>query len=627
MNAETTGQPVYEYVVVGSGAGGGPLAANLARAGYKVLLLEAGSDGSDNVISQVPAFHTLSTEEPCLQWSFFVKHYTAEERQRQDSKYVDGKGILYPRAGTLGGCTAHNAMILGYPSNSDWDKIAEITGDPTWCGDHMRKYFERLERCRYGPGRLSRRLMRALTFGIIGNPSRHGYKGWLTTEMADPELVFEDKQLLRIILEAAEQVIEEPGGNLLDRIIKFLKRGSFDPNDWRRVQARAEGLALIPMSTNCGWRTGPREYLKETQKKFPQNLTIQTETLVSKVLFDNDNKAIGVEYLEGASLYRADPQAETNRDVGTKREVYVKREVILAGGTFNTPQILMLSGVGPKEELSKHGLEVRVDLPGVGRNLQDRYEVGVITKMTDDFVLLQGTTFKPDEADSHFRQWQEHGTGAYTTNGFIIGFIMRSEPDRPDPDLYILGVPTYFKGYRPGYSKCIHERQFFTWTILKGHTRNTAGQVTLNSNNPRDVPAINFHYFDDDHSTDQKYWQEDLDAVVKGVEFVRQMNCDPDLRSIIEKEVVPGENVKSLPEIRDFIKKEAWGHHASGTCKIGQAEDKMAVLDSNFRVRGTKNLRVVDASVFPHIPGLFIVSAVYMISEKASDVILADASV
>jgi choline dehydrogenase len=120
-------------------------------------------------------------------------------------------------------------------------------------------------------------------------------------------------------------------------------------------------------------------------------------------------------------------------------------------------------------------------------------------------------------------------------------------------------------------------------------------------------------------------WQEDLDAVAEGVEFVRRMNQDPQLQRSITAEVVPGPDVRTREQLREFIKRESWGHHASCTCKIGSAEDPLAVLDGNFRVRGTENLRVVDASVFPRIPGLFIVSAVYMISEKATDAILADA--
>jgi choline dehydrogenase len=110
--------------------------------------------------------------------------------------------------------------------------------------------------------------------------------------------------------------------------------------------------------------------------------------------------------------------------------------------------------------------------------------------------------------------------------------------------------------------------------------------------------------------------------VVEGVEFVRRMMSRAS--EVVERELVPGESVNTREEIREFVRNEAWGHHASCTCKMGPKEDEMAVVDSKFRVHGTTNLRVVDASVFPRIPGFFIVTAVYMVSEKASDVILAD---
>jgi choline dehydrogenase-like flavoprotein len=158
-----------------------------------------------------------------------------------------------------------------------------------------------------------------------------------------------------------------------------------------------------------------------------------------------------------------------------------------------------------------------------------------------------------------------------------------------------------------------------TWAILKAHTENRAGTVTLRSADPRDMPHVNFRYFEEGSDTAGA----DLEAVVNGVEFARKLVRS--MGDVVEAEVIPGPAVETREQIRDFVRKNAWGHHASCSCPIGKPDDPMAVVDGDFRVYGTKGLRVVDASVFPRIPGFFVVSAVYMVSEKATDVILRDA--
>ena len=625
----------YDYIVVGSGAGGAPLACNLARAGYRVLVLEAGGD-DEPPSYQVPAFHGFAAEDEAFRWDFFVRHYDDETRQRADTKYSeDRRGILYPRCGTLGGCTAHNAMITVYPHVTDWERLAEVTKDPSWGPAPMHRYFERLERCtytnrwgQYVPNRVLAVLAMlwvrivALFYRLIGrrapdprNPGRHGFDGWLTTSSPDPSLLLEDPELVALVVIAAKAA-------LFGRIGRFFKGvlTRFDPNDWRNVVKRREGIMLTPLAIAAGRRNGTREHLNAVRRELPDKLTIELHALATRVVFEGDT-AVGVEYLKGARLYRADPRA--SGDAGAPRTVRARREVILAGGAFNTPQLLKLSGVGPRAELERFGIPVVADLPGVGENLHDRYEVGVISELRADFALTRDATFRApgpgEEPDPAYRAWLR-GRGPYTTNGVTIAIAKKSTRRRKEPDLYVFGIPGSFKGYYPGYARdTIKHRNLFTWVVLKAHTNNTAGSVTLTSADPRDVPHISFRYFDEGNDPSGA----DLAGVIDGIRFARRIMSLA--RPVVKREVLPGDDLTSDEQLGDFVKREAWGHHACGTCKIGADDDPMAVLDGRFRVRKTRRLRVVDASIFPHIPGLFIISAVYMSSEKASDIVLEDA--
>jgi choline dehydrogenase len=333
-----------------------------------------------------------------------------------------------------------------------------------------------------------------------------------------------------------------------------------------------------------------------------------------------------VEYLDGAHLYRADPRAPASGpEPGARQSLRATREVILAAGAFNSPQILKLSGIGPAEELARFGIPVLVDLQGVGRNLQDRYEVTVVTRMKRDFALLRECGFHPpgvgETPDACYAEWL-HGEGPYATNGTVLGLIRRSAAARPGSDLFIFGVPGYFKGYYPGYADRVRDKDYFTWAVLKAHTRNTAGTVTLRSADPRDPPEINFRYFAEGNDAAG----EDLASVVAGVGIARRMTAA--MRrpgGVAAEEEVPGPAVSSPDALARFVANEAWGHHASCSNRMGPRGDALAVVDNRFRVHGTQGLRVVDASVFPRIPGFFIVTPIYMISEKASDVILEDA--
>ena len=622
-SAETTfgaEAETVDYVVVGSGAGGGPLAANLALAGYTVALLEAGGDESPPEY-QVPAFYTRSVEHADLSWKYFVRHYADRQRQRLDSKYCEAEdGVFYPRSGTLGGCTAHHAMITVYTHAYDWDHIAALLGDDRWSAPAMEKYFRRLENCRYIPPLTRRR-------------TRHGFHGWLPTDIADPLLALKDWKIVRIALAAFCGAVQgrfwESFGKLLRAYwrapsgpIRFLK-GYFDPNDRPHSAGSEEGLYLVPVSVDRGRRAGARERILQAAASCPDRLLIRTHALATRVLFEG-KRAVGVEYLSGKHLYAADPNFSRDApDRGERRRIRARREVILAAGSFNSPQLLKLSGVGPRAELERLGIEVVADLPGVGENLQDRYEISVITKLKSDFAITRGATFRapgPGEPpDPLYAQWLE-GKGPYTTNGGILAQVKQSRRAVGGTDLIAFAVPGLFRGYFPGFSTTIaQERNYYSWVILKAHVRNMAGYVRLRSRDPTERPEINFRYFDEGSGD----WRADLDAVTEAVQYFRSVSART--RSINLGETLPGPDVRSETEVQDYVMRECWGHHASCTNKMALASDPMAVVDGAFRVHGLEGLRVVDASVFPFIPGFFIVTAVYMISEKASDLIIADA--
>jgi choline dehydrogenase len=476
-----------------------------------------------------------------------------------------------------------------------------LTGDASWRPENMRRYFESLERCSYRPDQW---LLHLTGY----NPSRHGFGGWLTVELPKLSATSFFEVIEPIWPELARAF--DTGGDTI-RKLRWLSEAGLDPNDWALVQQNFVGLCAPPLTTTNHRRTGTRERLLDVRRRHGDRLTIELNALATKVLLDDANRAVGVEYLQGEDLYRAGRSGGGN---GVVKNVRARLEVILAGGAFNTPQLLMLSGIGPAQHLHDRGLAVRVPLPGVGSNLQDRYEIGVVNRMREPWAFYKDATFSP--GDPQFRQWDTSSpTGAYTSNGVALAFALKSSVAQGAPDLFCMSLLGEFKGYYPDFSIDVTKRlDYLTWVVLKGHTRNRTGTVRLRSGDPRDAVAIDFNYF-------QEGGDEDLQAMIEGVRYVRSLG-EPLIRQGTMVEELPGSDIETDEQLGQFIRANAWGHHASSTCPIGD-QDAGGVLSSDFRVHGVGGLRVVDASVFPRIPGFFIASATYMIAEKAAEMIAA----
>ena len=585
----------FEIIVVGSGAGGGPLAARLARAGKRVLLLEAGQDVGTNPKYEVPAMHALSTEDPAMAWWYFVRHHADPAIDATDSKSTP-QGILYPRGSALGGSTAVNAMVTVLPSRADWDGIAEVTGDRSWRAVQMDRYYDKV-------------------------------REWLGVELADPTLASGDRRVAGY-LGAAAQAWKGPlsadagAPDFLGTAGSVATLYAHDLNEALRG-GEAEGLYRLPLATRNGTRNGSRENILATVAAgFP--LTVETGAFVTKVLWDTRAgvpTATGVEYVKAAAVYGASLAQAKAPDA--RVQAFASAEIVLAAGAFNSPQLLMLSGVGDPALLREQGIDVIVPRTGVGQNLQDRYEAPVVTEFAKPLDVVAGCELGGDPAkDPCYAEWKR-GEGVYKTPGFLASILMRSSDAAPLADLQVFAVPTDARGYYPGYSKdSAAAKTRFTWLLLKAHSGNTDGTVRLVDKSPFTRPAIAFNYFDEK----APLGDPDLRALVDGVKLVRRIQ-DQMRANVTDdpvKEVWPGEGVRTDVDLATWIRKETWGHHACCTDKMGQASDASAVVDPRFRVIGARGLRVVDASVFPRIPGTFIALPTYMLAEKAAATILED---
>ncbi|WP_026870448.1 choline dehydrogenase [Inquilinus limosus] len=456
---------------------------------------------------------------------------------------MDNRRMYWPRGRVLGGSSSLNAMVYVRGHAYDYDRWAD-EGAAGWSYAEVLPYFRRAE-------------TRAK-----GGDDYRGSDGPLRVSTGS-----QPNPLFDAFIEAGRQA------------------GYPFTTDMNGYQQ--EGFGKMDMTIHQGERwSAAKAYLKPIRSR--PNLTIETGALSTRILFEG-RRAVGVEYAQG-------PQVRVAR---------AAREVILCGGAINSPQLLMLSGVGPADQLRRHGIAVVHDLPGVGRNLQDHLEMYIQHECTQPITLysVENPLFKAKVGV----EWFMFRSGLCTSAHLEAGGFIRSRAGIRHPDIQYHFLPSVVNdhGRKPG------DRHAFQ--VHAGTMRATSrGWIELRSADPRAKPILQPNYLTTEDD------REDMRACVK---LTREIFAQPAFAPYRGPEIAPGAAVRTDDEIDAFVRAKAdSAYHPSCTCKMGV--DEMAVVDPETRVRGLEGLRVVDASIMPSIVSGNLNAPTIMIGEKAADMIL-----
>jgi choline dehydrogenase len=456
---------------------------------------------------------------------------------------MNNRPMFQPRGKMLGGCSSINAMIYIRGHRADYDAWA-AQGNKGWSYDEILPYFRKFE--------ANERIQNKF----------HGNDG---------ELTVSDHRTRNVLSGTLLKAAEQAGYPLND-----------DFNG-----AEQEGFGYYQLTVKDGQRWSAAEAFLQPVQSRP-NLTVITNALAQKVIIENQ-RACGVAFEQNGKVQEARAG-----------------EVILTAGAFNSPHLLMLSGIGCAKELKDQNIEVQLDLPGVGKNLQDHLLGGLIMNSKQNITLDRA-----DKFPAIFKNlWNMlvHKKGPFTSNVAEAGGFVKTSEDLPAPDLQYHFAPAYFVRHgfenpKSGYGYSLGA------TLIAPESR---GEVRLNSSNPKDKILIDPRYLSD---------ERDLQTLVRGYFIARNIFAQSAFDPYRGTHFMPDKDVQDESEIIDYIRELTETlYHPVGTCKMGT--DDLAVVDDQLRVRGIQNLRVADASIMPLIVRGNTNAPVMMIAEKAADLIL-----
>ncbi|KAF8858139.1 alcohol oxidase [Acephala macrosclerotiorum] len=554
----------YDFIVVGAGASGCALAARLAQSAKKpsVLLLEAGGK-NDDASYRVPADRfTLAFKEESLNWGY----------KTEPQNHLKGQQIDYSRGKGLGGSTAINFSCWVIGADEDFNEWARKVGDEAWNWKNVKQRFKKIESYHVEVPEEHRKYV---------NPKAedHGTDGPLHLSYADPW----EKGLIDVFVAAQEVGM---GVNP-------------DVNSGNPI-----GMGMGAGCVYDGERTTAADYLKNA----PSNLTIMVNSPAAKILFSGDH-ATGIRTVDS-------------------RNFHARQDVVLSLGALNSPQLLMLSGIGPRMELEKHGIEVKLDMPGIGKNMQDHcFSTATLLREpgTDD-----RSTFEAN-AETSRAQYQKDKSGPMRTMycGTPMGWFKNDRVLASDefkaldqytqehikkPTVPIFEMVTHTPPLFVGDYTLQPTDSYLTCLSFVMNPQST-GEVTLNSANPSDAPRV-----------DPRLLSHPFDRRVM-IEAMRQM------MDYLEAPALKKSTIKMIGCPKSRSDEDIWDHcagdlfsswHMCSTVRMGKKEDKDACVDTDFRVRGVKGLRVVDLSVIPLLPNNHTQSTAYLVGETAAEKIIAE---